>query len=624
MLYDRDHYKLALGQINVAKHLVQNVSRDYVRMLKYGDTLYRCKQLKRAALGRMCTILKKLAPSLSYLEEVRKHLSRLPSIDPSSRTLLITGFPNVGKSSFMNQVTHADVEVQPYAFTTKSLFVGHMDYKYLRWQVIDSPGVLDKPLEERNTIEMQAITALAHLQACVLYFFDASEQCGWTLEQQMSLFHSLRPLFASKPLVIVANKVDVVPLSQLPAEQLRALEKIAEDCRAPLLPMSAVNAVGIAAVKKAACEALLERRVETKARSAAKLASVMSRITVATPAAPRDGVERAPFVPESVLAARADRARAEAEARAKFRATRAAEFQDELDAREAEDEEARAAGAAAVAFRGPSSKDEMWANGGPGVYAVDLRRHYLLHKQEWARDEMPHILDGKNVADFVDPDIERRLVELEREEEELARDHAQRNAEDDELSELDEEEEELAGRIAKARAVARKEALLSNPRNGAKMPRDAVVRRTPREQLEGDLRRKGFSVDERTLPLRMGVKRKREEAGDMEVGEGERTAAHVREERAKRARTRRPADAAAAAAHDRVRHPDDEDAPRRGARLGEVYRDAAQKRAMHERFKRATANFRLSARAGEADHKPAPKLLKHMVVGKRGFSLDRR
>lgn len=33
------------------------------------------------------------------------------------------------------QVTRADVDVQPYAFTTKSLFVGHTDYKYLRWQV---------------------------------------------------------------------------------------------------------------------------------------------------------------------------------------------------------------------------------------------------------------------------------------------------------------------------------------------------------------------------------------------------------------------------------------------------------------------------------------------------------
>lgn len=53
------------------------------------------------------------------------------------------------------EVTRADVDVQPYAFTTKSLFVGHMDYRYLRWQVIDTPGILDRPLEERNTIEMQ-------------------------------------------------------------------------------------------------------------------------------------------------------------------------------------------------------------------------------------------------------------------------------------------------------------------------------------------------------------------------------------------------------------------------------------------------------------------------------------
>ena len=49
--------------------------------------------------------------------------------------LFSSGFPNVGKSSFINKVTRADVEVQPYAFTTKSLYVGHTDYKYLRWQV---------------------------------------------------------------------------------------------------------------------------------------------------------------------------------------------------------------------------------------------------------------------------------------------------------------------------------------------------------------------------------------------------------------------------------------------------------------------------------------------------------
>lgn len=79
--------------------------------------------------------MKRQNSSLLYLEQVRQHLSRLPSIDPNTRTLLITGFPNVGKSSFINKLTRADVEVQPYPFTTKSLFIGHMDYRYLRWQV---------------------------------------------------------------------------------------------------------------------------------------------------------------------------------------------------------------------------------------------------------------------------------------------------------------------------------------------------------------------------------------------------------------------------------------------------------------------------------------------------------
>jgi nucleolar GTP-binding protein len=80
--------------------------------------------------------------------------------------------------------------VQPYAFTTKSLYVGHTDYKYLRWQVVDTPGILDHALEERNTIEMQAITAMAHLRAAILYIMDVSEQCGYSIEEQVRLHSS--------------------------------------------------------------------------------------------------------------------------------------------------------------------------------------------------------------------------------------------------------------------------------------------------------------------------------------------------------------------------------------------------------------------------------------------------
>lgn len=179
---------MALGQLNTARNLIDNLSKDYLRLLKYGDSLYRCKQLKRASLGRMCTLMLKQGPSLQYLEQVRQHLARLPSIDPNTRTLLLTGYPNVGKSSFMNKLTRANVDVQPYAFTTKSLFVGHTDFKYNTWQVIDTPGILDHPLDERNTIEMQSITALAHLHSCVLFLIDISERCGYTIKQQVKYF----------------------------------------------------------------------------------------------------------------------------------------------------------------------------------------------------------------------------------------------------------------------------------------------------------------------------------------------------------------------------------------------------------------------------------------------------
>ena len=63
VLYDKNHCKLALGQLRTARHLIDQVAKDYVRLLKFGDSLYRCKQLKKAALGRYVHLL--LSISLS-------------------------------------------------------------------------------------------------------------------------------------------------------------------------------------------------------------------------------------------------------------------------------------------------------------------------------------------------------------------------------------------------------------------------------------------------------------------------------------------------------------------------------------------------------------------------------
>ena len=103
-------------------------------------------QAAQASGAGLCTIMKKHAAA-RVPRAGQQHMSCLPSIDPNTRTILVCGYPN-GVSSFMNKVTRADVEVQPYAST---MCLTHTDYKYLRWQVLDTPGILDRPLEERNT-----------------------------------------------------------------------------------------------------------------------------------------------------------------------------------------------------------------------------------------------------------------------------------------------------------------------------------------------------------------------------------------------------------------------------------------------------------------------------------------
>ncbi|XP_071692079.1 nucleolar GTP-binding protein 1 [Rutidosis leptorrhynchoides] len=390
VLYNKDHYKLALGQINTARNLIGKIAKDYVKLLKYGDSLYRCKALKVAALGRMCTVTKRIGPSLAYLEQIRQHMARLPSIDPNTRTILICGYPNVGKSSFINKITRADVEVQPYAFTTKSLFVGHTDYKYLRYQVIDTPGILDRPFEDRNIIEMCSITALAHLRAAVLFFLDISGSCGYTIAQQAALFHSIKSLFMNKPLIIVCNKTDLQSLEGISEDDKKLVDEMkseavktlvgqggeVRDGAEVLLTMSTLTEQGVIAVKNAACERLLDQRVEIKMKSK-KINDCLNRFHVAMPK-PRDQKDRPVCIPQAVLDAKAKEA--------------AKESKKKLE-RELEEE-----------------------NGGAGVYSASLKKHYILEYDEWKEDNMPEILDGHNVYDFVDPDIMQRLEELEKEE----------------------------------------------------------------------------------------------------------------------------------------------------------------------------------------------------------------
>ena len=450
VLYDKDHYKLALGQLNTARHLIDNVAKEYCRLLKYGDSLYRCKLLKKAALGRMATIMKRQNQSLQYLEQVRQHISRLPSIDPNTRTLLICGFPNVGKSSFINKITRAEVDVQPYAFTTKSLFVGHTDYKYLRWQVIDTPGILDHPLEDRNTIEMQAITALAHLRACIIFMIDPSEQCNHSVEEQVDLFNSIKPLFMNKPTVVVANKSDIIKLEELPVEKRQIIDSLAEEGY-PILQMSTLSNEGVVELRNEACDRLLAHRVEAKLKGK-KATGILNRLQVAEPK-PRDDKLRLPFIPTKVL-----------EAKLKMITdSEKKKLERDLEMELGDD------------------------------YILDLKKNYAIPDDQ-KYDIIPELWEGHNIADFIDPDIKEKLENLEKEEtlrEEAGFYNDTESEDDEEMKSI----RELAKKIREKKGIMKINSILKKNITKPKMPRTAKKRTRSVSRLRSDMHELGVDLD---------------------------------------------------------------------------------------------------------------------------------
>ena len=68
--------------------------------------------------------------------------------------------------------------------------------------------------------------------------------------------------------MMVANKTDVVPYESLPAHTRAAIEEVARNCNAELIPASNISEENISKLKMAACDKLLEARyVRTHKRS---------------------------------------------------------------------------------------------------------------------------------------------------------------------------------------------------------------------------------------------------------------------------------------------------------------------------------------------------------------------
>jgi nucleolar GTP-binding protein len=208
-----DDLKKSLGALKWASDRVRKIGEKARRDIARCQGKEEIRKQVSSAYGRFSSVVKQISKDLEFLSSARQHISKAPVIDSQKPTIVIAGAPNVGKSLLIRNISSANPEIAPYPFTTKGISVGHFTDDNVVFQIIDTPGLLDRGFEERNEMEKKAILALRHLAHVILYILDPSEYCGYTMEAQLAILEDIRSNFEDIPILVVENKMDLLKTS---------------------------------------------------------------------------------------------------------------------------------------------------------------------------------------------------------------------------------------------------------------------------------------------------------------------------------------------------------------------------------------------------------------------------
>jgi len=209
-----DQYKQNLAALQWAAEKSQRISGEAQgKILRLRD-IDGFHKARRHAYGRISSIIDQISPQIVWLGEARDQLRTLPSIDPHEPCIVVAGSPNVGKSALISALSSGEPQVASYPFTTKQLHLGHFTHRRRPYQMVDTPGLLDRPTSERNKIELQAIAALEHLGDVLVFLLDRSPDPTTDISEQENLLREVRGMILERPIILVSSKSDLLESSQ--------------------------------------------------------------------------------------------------------------------------------------------------------------------------------------------------------------------------------------------------------------------------------------------------------------------------------------------------------------------------------------------------------------------------
>ncbi|MDI9642668.1 MAG: GTPase [Archaeoglobaceae archaeon] len=195
-----EEIKKSLASLSWANSMIQKIVTKSIANIRKGKNAL---AIYRSACGRIASIIEDIDKELRFLNEAKNKIREIPTLQDMP-TVVVAGYPNVGKSSFVSLVSTAKPEIAEYPFTTKKIYIGYT--KDL--QFIDTPGLLDRPLAKRSAIERKSILCLKHVADAILFIIDPTETCGYTLKSQLSLLEEIKKSFG-KPMLEVYSKADL-------------------------------------------------------------------------------------------------------------------------------------------------------------------------------------------------------------------------------------------------------------------------------------------------------------------------------------------------------------------------------------------------------------------------------
>ncbi|MBO5056843.1 MAG: GTPase ObgE [Lachnospiraceae bacterium] len=160
----------------------------------------------------------------------------------------LVGFPNVGKSTLLTQVSNARPQIANYHFTTINPHLGVVDLDDAKGFVMaDIPGLIEGA---SNGVGL-GFEFLRHIERTkvIIHIVDAASTEGrdpiadiYAINKELEAYN---PEIAARPQVIAANKIDMIYDDGSGNDPVEALKKEFEPKGIKVYPISAISGKGV-------------------------------------------------------------------------------------------------------------------------------------------------------------------------------------------------------------------------------------------------------------------------------------------------------------------------------------------------------------------------------------------